>query len=117
MTPLADLNAPFAVACGSGPTLTIDGIPYETSVSGTVGDFYALRTMPLAICTSGGTIALAPGTHTITADDARSGFKVTGLSLVGTPVQPSTCATHHKRRTLGRRVSVRSPRRGGRPHC
>ena len=90
VTPLADLKAPFAVACGSGPTLTIDGTRYETSVSGTVGDFYALRTMPLAVCTPGGTVALAPGAHTVTADDAESGFKVTGLSLIGTPVQPST---------------------------
>ncbi|HEX4218855.1 MAG TPA: alpha-(1-_3)-arabinofuranosyltransferase family protein, partial [Acidimicrobiales bacterium] len=32
----ADLRAPFAVACGSGPTLMIDGSPYQTSVTGTV---------------------------------------------------------------------------------
>lgn len=90
VTPLVDLKAPFAVACGSGPTLTIDGSAYETSVSGTVGDFYALRTMSMAICTPGGTVSLSPGTHTVIADDAGSGFKVTGLSLIGTAVEPST---------------------------
>ena len=90
VTPLADLKAPFAVPCGSGPTLTIDGTKYETSVSGTVGDFYALRTMPLTVCTPGGTVSVATGTHTLTADDVGSGFKVTGVSLIGTPVQPST---------------------------
>ena len=46
--------------------------------------------MPLAICTPGGAVALAPGTHTLAAADAGSGFKVTGVSLIGTPVQPST---------------------------
>jgi arabinofuranan 3-O-arabinosyltransferase len=84
-----DLSAPFSLACGSGPTITVDGNEFPTSVQGTIGDLYARRSMPLTLCSTGGILDLAAGLHTITTSDPSQMFKVTQLTVAGSLLQLS----------------------------
>lgn len=88
--PSGDLAAPFTLVCGAGPTFTLDGTAYQTTVAGTVGDLYARRPLKLLICPPGPAVDLQPGPHTFTTSDPSGQFKVTGLAVVGSflPVQP-----------------------------
>ncbi|MBA0128082.1 DUF3367 domain-containing protein [Haloechinothrix sp. YIM 98757] len=56
----------FTIPCGSGPTVTIDGLDYATSVSGTVADVNQHRPLELGTCsdTEGG-VDLPPGAHEV----------------------------------------------------
>ena len=80
----ARLDAPYSVPCGSGPPVRIDGQTYSTSVQGTVGELSALRPMHLSVCAFDGAVRLTAGTHTVTAEDVDSGFKITSLQIAGT---------------------------------
>jgi arabinofuranan 3-O-arabinosyltransferase len=89
--PAVDLSAPFSLACGSGPAITLDGNKFLTSVQGTVGDLFARRSMTLSLCsTPGGVVDLAAGSHTITTSDASGMFKVTQLAVSGSLLPLST---------------------------
>ena len=90
VSPVA-MQAQFSVPCGSGPPVSVDGRSYATSVQGTVGELYSLRPMALTLCDVGSAVGLGAGTHTVTADNVHSGFKVTTLQFVGTlpPVSPA----------------------------
>src|ERR1044072_5278309 len=46
LTPLP-AETPFTLPCGSGPTLTVDGFDYKTSVRGTLADVLAHRAVAL----------------------------------------------------------------------
>jgi arabinofuranan 3-O-arabinosyltransferase len=43
-------DAPFAVPCGKGPVLELDGFRYNTSVSGTLADYVAHRPLKFETC-------------------------------------------------------------------
>jgi arabinofuranan 3-O-arabinosyltransferase len=73
-------QAPFALACGQGPALTVDGHVYQTSVSGTVGELSQYRPVAVRLCAPGGTLGLGAGRHTLTAATPGT-FAVTDLSL------------------------------------
>ena len=88
--PTTELGAPVTVACGSGPTLTLDGHDYQTEVSGQAEQLYAQRAMTLTLCTPGATLQLAPGVHTLVVSDPTGAFKVTQLALAGSPAPAVT---------------------------
>ncbi|WP_238412523.1 alpha-(1-_3)-arabinofuranosyltransferase domain-containing protein [Saccharothrix deserti] len=48
--PAVDRNTAVVVPCGRGPAVRVDGISYETSVSGTVGDVVEHRPLRLTTC-------------------------------------------------------------------
>jgi arabinofuranan 3-O-arabinosyltransferase len=75
-----DEQARFAVACGQGPALTVDGQVYQTSVSGTIGELSQYLPLAVRLCTPGGTLSLGAGPHTLTAATPGT-FAVTDLSL------------------------------------
>jgi arabinofuranan 3-O-arabinosyltransferase len=75
-------SAPFRLACGQGPVVTVDGQNYQTSVSGTIGDLTQLQPVKLGLCTAGGTLTLAAGQQWLTTAPS-SDFAVTSLSLSG----------------------------------
>jgi len=75
-------QARFALACGQGPPLTVDGRVYQTSVGGTVGELSGYRPLPVQVCAPGGTLSFGAGRHTLTAA-AGGTFAVTDLSLAG----------------------------------
>jgi arabinofuranan 3-O-arabinosyltransferase len=83
------LDTPFTVPCGSGPTITIDGTGYATTVSGTLRDVFQHRPLPLGTCrdlTEG--VDLPPKEHEVST--ARSDtFVVQDLALLpSTPAGP-----------------------------
>ncbi len=78
-----DERAPFTLGCGQGPSLTIDGRPYPTSVSGTIGELSQFLPLQVRLCAPGGAVTSAAGRHTLTAA-ARGTFAVTDLSLTST---------------------------------
>jgi len=76
------LDTPFTVPCGSGPTVTIDGTGYATTVSGTLRDVFQHRALPLGTCrdlTEG--VDLAPKEHEVSTTRSAS-FVVQDLTLV-----------------------------------
>ena len=72
-------QAPFTLACGQGPALSIDGSVYRTSVSGTLGELSEFLPLQVRLCNPGGTLTLGAGRHTLTV--APGTFAVTDLSL------------------------------------
>ncbi|WP_320064524.1 alpha-(1-_3)-arabinofuranosyltransferase family protein [Micromonospora sp. RTGN7] len=46
----AGADTPVAVPCGNGPTVTLDGVGYPTSVSGTLADLRAGRSLAVTVC-------------------------------------------------------------------
>jgi arabinofuranan 3-O-arabinosyltransferase len=75
-----DEQARFTLACGRGPTLTVDGQAYPTSVSGTIGELSQFSPLQVRLCAPGGALTLGAGRHTLTAP-APGTFAVTDLSL------------------------------------
>ena len=53
-----DERAPFTLGCGQGPALTIDGRPYPTSVSGTIGELSQFLPLQVRLCAPGGAVTL-----------------------------------------------------------
>ncbi|MFE0422867.1 alpha-(1-_3)-arabinofuranosyltransferase family protein [Streptomyces sp. NPDC058953] len=84
--PAAD--TPFSLACGKGPSLTIDGTSYATGVKGTVGDLVERRPVEVTLCQDGqvnAELSLDAGKHEVDAGDGGP-FAITGVTLTrGTP--------------------------------
>jgi len=78
-----DQRAPFTLSCGQGPALTIDGQPYPTSVSGTIGELSQFLPLRVRLCAPGGAVPSAAGRHTLTTA-AGGTFAITDLSLTNT---------------------------------
>jgi arabinofuranan 3-O-arabinosyltransferase len=74
-------TTPVKLACGQGPSLTIDGRTYPTSVSGTVADLTSFRSLPLHLCTKGAALTLPAGRHYLTSPGYGLPLTVTGLTL------------------------------------
>ena len=72
----------FSLACGAGPTVTVDGQRYETAVSGTLGALTQLDQVRVRLCTPGSVLSLAPGRHQLRAADAGL-FTIASVSLRG----------------------------------
>ena len=71
----------FALPCGSGPNVTIDGHQLRTEVSGKVGGLISFQPVHIRLCGARSEVQLTPGQHWLTA--ARpGGFTITDLSLV-----------------------------------
>jgi arabinofuranan 3-O-arabinosyltransferase len=70
-----------SLACGQGPSLTVDGKTYPTSVSGTVADLTSSKSLPLHLCTTGTALTLASGRHFLTSPGYGLPLTVTGLTL------------------------------------
>ena len=74
-------RAPFQLACGQGPPLTVDGRSYPTSVSGTVADLINLTPLPLHLCTPGAALELPAGQHRLSTPGTGVPLAVSSLSL------------------------------------
>lgn len=56
----------FTVPCGQGPVITVDGFTYQTSVSGTLGDYLAHRPLRFRTCRDlTGGLDLPAGQHEV----------------------------------------------------
>ena len=73
-------SARFRLSCGDGPTVTVDGNRYHTSVTGTIGDLMQLRPLTAQLCTPGSAITLPAGRQWLTTSRPRD-FAVTSLTL------------------------------------
>jgi arabinofuranan 3-O-arabinosyltransferase len=58
-------STPIAAPCGQGPAVELDGVTYPTSVSGTLDDVRAGRTLPVRVCDdfASEVVQLAKGEH------------------------------------------------------
>jgi arabinofuranan 3-O-arabinosyltransferase len=87
-----DLPGPqqeFTVPCGQGPAITLDGISYETSVSGTLADFLAHRPLRFQTCEdSAGGLDLPTGQHEVRTERSDS-FVVQDLWLLRGTAEPA----------------------------
>ncbi|MGW6917165.1 alpha-(1-_3)-arabinofuranosyltransferase domain-containing protein [Kitasatospora sp. NPDC054939] len=83
-------GASFALPCGRGPIVTVDGVGHPTSVSGTVADLENRRPVALTLCPAGGpTLALGQGTHRVSTSDDGA-LAVTDLTLSARTAAPVT---------------------------
>ena len=73
-------QARFALDCGQGPAISLDGKSYPTSVSGTVADLIESLPVQVRLCAPGGALALTAGQHRLLAVPS-SVFAVTDLDL------------------------------------
>jgi arabinofuranan 3-O-arabinosyltransferase len=80
----------FHLSCGSGPSLSVDGHAYQTSVSGTLGDLIRLQPVQLSLCAPGSSLNLPAGQQRLTVA-ASAAFTITGLTLSN---QPAAVAVH-----------------------
>jgi arabinofuranan 3-O-arabinosyltransferase len=73
------LDAP----CGSGPSVSLDGVSYPTSVSGTVADVRAGRSLPVTVCDDFAveSVQLPAGEHRLRTEPASSAFVVDSAVL------------------------------------
>jgi arabinofuranan 3-O-arabinosyltransferase len=90
-------SAPFRLACGQGPPVSVDGRIYQTSVTGTIGDLVQLRPVRARVCGNGGTIAVAAGKHQLAAAPSAA-FAVSDVAL-STAQQPIRAAGTASSRT------------------
>ncbi|TDV41758.1 arabinofuranan 3-O-arabinosyltransferase [Actinophytocola oryzae] len=92
-----DLPAPprtFTVPCGQGPAVTVDGVTYATSVSGSLADYLAHRPLGFRTCEDlTGGLDLPSGRHEVATSRSPS-FVVQDLWLLsGDADRPTTRAT------------------------
>jgi arabinofuranan 3-O-arabinosyltransferase len=71
----------FALACGSGPAVTLDGRRLRTKVSGTVGSLVGFQPVHVQLCSPGARVQLAAGRHWLAAPQPGA-FTVTGVNLL-----------------------------------
>ncbi|MFE4666652.1 alpha-(1-_3)-arabinofuranosyltransferase family protein [Streptomyces sp. NPDC056716] len=90
-TPQPDPDRTFALPCGSGPVVAIDGTLYETSVEGLVRDLTERRRIPVTLCgADDNRLDLAAGDHQVESGDAGP-LLLTDLTLTrGTVTAPAT---------------------------
>jgi arabinofuranan 3-O-arabinosyltransferase len=74
---------PVTARCGSGPTVELDGVAYPTSVSSTLAEIRAGRSLPVTVCDdfTGDTVELAAGEHRLRAAPSAA-FVVDSVALL-----------------------------------
>lgn len=75
----------FALPCGGGPLVTVDGVAHPTSVSGTVAALTDRHPVTVSLCppTGDGPLTLTQGRHRVSASDDGP-LAVTDLTLAST---------------------------------
>lgn len=81
-TPQPPATQEFALPCGRGPELAIDGTLYATSARGTVRDLTQRREVELTLCQQGGSaVSLGAGSHNVEAAGDAGPLAVTDVTL------------------------------------
>jgi arabinofuranan 3-O-arabinosyltransferase len=83
-----DSGDTFQLSCGQGPSVSVDGKSYGTSVSGTVADLIQLLPVQVRLCAADGQVTLGTGRHWLVATPS-GGLALTDLDL---RTQPSPAA-------------------------
>ena len=86
-------GASFALPCGSGPQVTVDGRTLHTEVSGKIGSLITFKPVHVRLCGPGSALHLRAGQHHVLAA-SQGAFTITGADLVsagtaGLPGAPS----------------------------
>ncbi|MEH0846296.1 alpha-(1-_3)-arabinofuranosyltransferase [Micromonospora sp. CPCC 205711] len=97
---LADLLRPLpadarlVAPCGAGPAVELDGFRYDTSVTGTLADAVAGRSMPVTLCgDTGAVVDLPAGGHRLVTAPS-SGFVAQDVTL--RPTGGTRAAPRHR---------------------
>jgi arabinofuranan 3-O-arabinosyltransferase len=98
VTPL-NSQTPFSLACGRGPTVTLDGQNYPTAVSGTLGQLAGNLPVAVRLCTPGSSVSLGSGEHRLLASPGL--FTMTDLTLQSTAASPTPATPARRLRVLG----------------
>jgi arabinofuranan 3-O-arabinosyltransferase len=74
-------GASFALGCGSGPPVRVDGRTHRTKVSGRIGSLITFKPVHVRLCGTGSALGLPAGRHRVLA--ARQvAFRIIGADLV-----------------------------------
>ncbi|MEU8887733.1 alpha-(1-_3)-arabinofuranosyltransferase family protein [Streptomyces sp. NPDC048442] len=97
--PQPDPSRTFALPCGQGPILSIDGTLHATSARGSLRDLTERRPIEVSLCAGeqrGGKAQLSPGTHRVEAGDVGP-LAITDITLQrGDVPQPSSAVRELK---------------------
>lgn len=88
-----DPSTALNLGCGKGPSVTLDGLDYQTSVTGTVGDLMVGRPLAVSLCTPGGTLHLGSGTHILSTSGTAGPVAISDLSLSDVPAVTAAAVT------------------------
>ncbi len=81
----------IALPCGTGPEVSVDGRPFQTAATTTLGALMAVRPIPVEVCSGAPEVALPGGVHRL---QARAGLLLTAQSVTltrsGTSAEPAT---------------------------
>ncbi|WP_328403369.1 alpha-(1-_3)-arabinofuranosyltransferase [Streptomyces sp. NBC_00390] len=89
--PQPDPDKAFALPCGKGPVVSVDGQFLETRAEGRVRDLTERRPVEISLCTDGSRVALDRRTHTVEAGDTGP-LAVTDISLTTGSVRAADSA-------------------------
>jgi arabinofuranan 3-O-arabinosyltransferase len=91
MRPAIPASTPFSVPCGSGPVVELDGVRFDTSVSGTLAEYNSGQPMPVTICDlfAADALDLPPGEHRLRTAPSRS-FLIQDATLRPLPATPAS---------------------------
>ncbi|MFV2103835.1 alpha-(1-_3)-arabinofuranosyltransferase [Micromonospora sp. LOL_024] len=88
MSPI-DADTRLVESCGDGPTVELDGVRYETSITADLADVLAGRPVPIRVCGEGGAVLDLPaGGHRL-ATYPSAGFLVQDATLRPDADRPS----------------------------
>jgi arabinofuranan 3-O-arabinosyltransferase len=97
--PFASPQTTFALPCGLGPPIQIDGVSVPTQVTGTVHDLLSLSPLTLTSCAN---VPLVAGRHVVVGADGEGPFRFTSLILrhAAPTVAPEPSVTRTRSVTL-----------------
>ena len=95
-------GASIHLACGKGPTISVDGKTLQTQVSGSLGGLSGLGQMQFVACGKTSGVSLRSGTHIVKGNQGGY-FKVVSLALT-----PAHSPTYARAPRVSRTVSVKS---------
>jgi arabinofuranan 3-O-arabinosyltransferase len=84
-------GARIQLPCGQGPPISLDGRRLQTSLSASASALVELRSIPLSVCTQGGSVRLPAGEHRVLSQ-AGTAFTLTSLAMTPHRWEPPRAA-------------------------
>jgi arabinofuranan 3-O-arabinosyltransferase len=77
----------FALPCGQGPPLNLDGVSIPTGLVATVGDILNFKPIPFVACVPKGGLSLTAGNHNYSASSNKSAFEATSVVIQSSSIR------------------------------
>jgi arabinofuranan 3-O-arabinosyltransferase len=101
--PPVPADSPLEVPCGRGPVVELDGVRFQTSVTGTLADFTSRRPLPVTICDlfAADALDLPAGEHRLHSEPSAA-FVIQDAVLRPIPAEPAAAGSAQRATTVER---------------